>query len=473
MQRYDVVVVGAGPGGYVAAIRCAQLGMSTAVVEQWRDPDGGHRLGGTCLNVGCIPSKAMLDSSEKFSQLKNEFAHHGINAKGVSLDLGTMLERKDKIVSGLTRGVESLFLKNKITWHKGTGRLLDNKTVQVISDDEKGDAKTISANHIIIATGSKPRALPNQPFDKNLFIDSTDALSLTEVPRHLLVIGGGVIGLELGSVWSRLGAKVTVLVRGSQLLGKADAQLADEATKMLTSQGLDIRFNTKATDFNATKSGVTVKVVQDGKIDSIKVDKVLVSIGREPNTTGLNCNEVGLNMTEQGFIDVDEYCQTNVGGIYAIGDVVRGPMLAHKASEEGVMVAERISGQKSHVNYLTVPWVIYTFPEIAWVGYTPQELDEKGISYKTGTYPFRANGRALAMGTSGGFVKLISDEKTDRLLGAHIIGPNASEMISEAVLAMEFDASAEDIARTMHAHPTLSEAFHEAALGVDKRMIHF
>ncbi len=472
MQRFDVAVIGAGPGGYVAAIRCAQLGLSTAVIDQWRDRQGAHRLGGTCLNVGCVPSKALLDSSEKYSQLNHDFAAHGILAKDVSLDLDTLLARKDKIVSTLTRGVAALFMKNKITWLKGSGRLLDNKTVQVVSDGENASTETISANHIIIATGSKPRALDAAPFDHEFIVDSTDALSFERVPKRLLVVGGGVIGLELGSVWSRLGSKVTVLVRGSQLLGKADIQLAETATKLLTEQGLDIRFEAQIAELNPTKSGVSAKIAQKDGADTLKFDKVLVSVGREPNTTGLNATNIGLRLDDKGFIEVDEFCQTNIAGIYAIGDVVRGPMLAHKASEEGVMVAERICGQKSHMNYLTVPWVIYTFPEIAWVGYTPQELDEKGIAYKSGTFPFRANGRALAMGATQGFVKLLSDARTDRLLGAHIIGPNASEMIAEAVLAMEFDGSGEDLARTIHAHPTLSEAFHEAALGLDQRMIH-
>jgi dihydrolipoamide dehydrogenase len=472
MQRYDVVIIGAGPGGYVAAIRCAQLGLKTAVVDQWINKEGKPRLGGTCLNVGCIPSKALLDSSEKFAQLKRGLDDHGISFGAPGIDVPQMIKRKDQVVNILTGGVETLFLKHKITWYKGRGRLLGEKKIEVLYNDTEKPPETIAADNIIIATGSKPSNLKLVETDNDLVVDSTGALEFTQVPKTLVVIGGGVIGLELGSVWQRLGSKVTVLVRGPQFLAKLDPHIAKEAFNQLSQQGLEIALSASPTAFKVSKKSVTVTYQQVDEEKSIRADKVLVSTGRIPNTEGLNAREIGISLDERGFIEVDEHCQTNIQGIHAIGDVVRGPMLAHKASEEGVAVAERIAGQHSHVNYNTIPWVIYTHPEIAWVGATPQELDKQGISYKAGSYPFKANGRAHAMGEPHGLVKIISDAKTDRILGAHIIGPNASELIAELVVAMEFSASAEDIARTVHAHPTLSESIHEAALAVDKRTIH-
>ncbi len=472
MEQYDVVVIGAGPGGYVAAIRCAQLGLKTAVVDQWVNPDGQASLGGTCLNVGCIPSKALLDSSEKFHQLQHGFHEHGIAMSGVSIDIAAMMARKDKIVATLTSGIETLFLKHKITWFKGTGRLFDNKTVEIISDDGGTTPETVTASHVIIATGSRPRQLDAAPFDENIVVDSTGALKFTEAPKRLVVIGGGVVGLELGSVWQRLGSQVTVLVRGEKLLRNVDDQIAQEAYTQLTAQGLDIQLGAVPIATETTNKTATVTYLQGGEEKILRANKVLVSAGREPYTDGLNAADAGLKLDAKGFIEVDGLCQTNVSGIYAIGDVTRGPMLAHKASEEGVSVAERIAGQSGHVNYETIPWVIYTHPEIAWVGPTSQELRAKGVEFRIGVFPFKGNGRAYAMGDVIGMVKLLSDAKSDRLLAAHIIGPNASEMIAEAVVAMEFNASAEDIARTVHAHPTLSEAFHEAALAVDKRTLH-
>ena len=471
-MQYDVVVIGAGPGGYVAAIRCAQLGLKTAVIDQWINKEGKAKLGGTCLNVGCIPSKALLDSSEKFAQLKKGLDDHGISYGAPKVDIPTMIDRKDQVVSTLTGGIEALFMKHKITWYQGTGRLLNDKTIEVLFNDENKTPESISAHNVIIATGSKPRQLDLVETDNDLVVDSTGALEFTEVPKTLVVIGGGVIGLELGSVWQRLGSNVTVLIRGSQFLPKLEPQVAKEAHTLLSQQGLDIQLNSAPTSFKVAKKSVTVNYKTGDEEKSMRADKVLVSAGRVPNTDNLNAREIGINVDERGFIEVDDNCQTNIQGVYAIGDVVRGPMLAHKASEEGVAVAERIAGQKPHVNYNTIPWVIYTHPEIAWVGATSTELDAQGIKYKAGSFPFKANGRAHAMADAHGLVKILSDAETDRILGAHIIGPNASELIAELVVAMEFSASAEDIARTIHAHPTLSESVHEAALAVDKRTIH-
>ena len=472
MQRYDVVVIGAGPGGYVAAIRCAQLGLKTAVVDRWINNEGKAKLGGTCLNVGCIPSKALLDSSEKYAQLKHGMSEHGIKFGEPSIDIPVMIDRKEGVVDTLTGGIEALFLKHKITWLQGSGRLLDEKTIEVLFNDKDKPPESISAHNVIIATGSVPREIDLVATDNDLVVDSTGALEFQDVPKSLVVIGGGVIGLELGSVWQRLGSKVTVLVRGAKFLPKLEPQVAKTAFESLTQQGLNIILNAKPTEFKVAKKSVTIYYNEAGKDTSIKADKVLISAGRVPNTEHLNAREIGITMNDAGFIEVDENCQTNIQGVYAIGDVVRGPMLAHKASEEGVAVAERIAGQKSHVNYETIPWVIYTHPEIAWVGATSTELDQQGVAYKAGSFPFKANGRAHAMGETEGLVKIISDANTDRILGAHIIGPNASELIAELVVSMEFSGSAEDLARTVHAHPTLSESIHEAALAVDKRTIH-
>lgn len=478
MKNYDVIVIGAGPGGYVAAIRCAQLGLSTACVESWSKKSGKPALGGTCLNVGCIPSKALLESSHHFSHLKNDAVDHGINVSGASMNVIKMIARKDKIVQMLTQGIAGLFRKNNIELLHGRGRITSRDEtgqyhVEVLpASVEGGEILTASAKHIIIATGSVPSNIPPAKVDNNRIVDSTGALAFTETPRKLCVIGAGVIGLELGSVWSRLGSEVIILEALESFLEPVDNQLSDEAYKILTKQGLDIRLGAKVTGTGSNNQEVTV-IYEDAKgKKQISVDKLIVAVGRSPNTEGLDAEACGLELDEKGFIEVDEQCQTRLPNVYAIGDVVRGSMLAHKASEEGVAVAERIVGQPGHMNYQIIPWVIYTWPEIAWVGLTEEELQNTGIDYKVGTYPFAANSRARTMGDSAGLVKILADSRSDRILGIHILGPNASELISEAVLAMEFDASSEDIARTIHAHPSLSEAIHEAALSVDNRAIH-
>lgn len=478
MKNYDVIVIGAGPGGYVAAIRCAQLGLSTACVESWSKKSGKPALGGTCLNVGCIPSKALLESSHHFSHLKNDAVDHGINVSGASMNVIKMIARKDKIVQMLTQGIAGLFRKNNIELLHGRGRITSRDEtgqyhVEVLpASVEGGEILTASAKHIIIATGSVPSNIPPAKVDNNRIVDSTGALAFTETPRKLCVIGAGVIGLELGSVWSRLGSEVIILEALESFLEPVDNQLSDEAYKILTKQGLDIRLGAKVTGTGSNNQEVTV-IYEDAKgKKQISVDKLIVAVGRSPNTEGLDAEACGLELDEKGFIEVDEQCQTRLPNVYAIGDVVRGSMLAHKASEEGMAVAERIVGQPGHMNYQIIPWVIYTWPEIAWVGLTEEELQNTGIDYKVGTYPFAANSRARTMGDSAGLVKILADSRSDRILGIHILGPNASELISEAVLAMEFDASSEDIARTIHAHPSLSEAIHEAALSVDNRAIH-
>lgn len=478
MKNYDVIIIGTGPGGYVAAIRCAQLGLNTACVECWSKKSGKPALGGTCLNVGCIPSKALLESSHHFSHLKNDAVDHGINVSGASMNVIKMIARKDKIVQMLTQGIAGLFRKNNIELLHGRGRITSRDEtgqyhVEVLpAGVEGGEILTASAKHIIIATGSVPSNIPPAKVDNDRIVDSTGALAFTETPRKLCVIGAGVIGLELGSVWSRLGSEVIILEALESFLEPVDNQLSDEAYKILTKQGLDIRLGAKVTGTGSNNQEVTV-IYEDGEgKKQISVDKLIVAVGRSPNTEGLDAEACGLDLDEKGFIEVDEQCQTRLPNVYAIGDVVRGPMLAHKASEEGVAVAERIAGQPGHMNYQIIPWVIYTWPEIAWVGLTEEELQNTGIDYKVGTYPFAANSRARAMGDSAGLVKILADSQSDRILGIHILGPNASELISEAVLAMEFDASSEDIARTIHAHPSLSEAIHEAALSVDNRAIH-
>lgn len=476
MDRYDVVVVGGGPGGYVAAIRCAQLGLKTACIDMWLDGDNKPSLGGTCLNVGCIPSKALLDTSHYYHRLKHEFAYHGIKSKGAAIDVAQMMVRKDDIVKSLTGGVAALFMKNKVTWLQGHGKLLSNQQIEFTPHKKENNeikSATLEAEHIIIATGSVSAIVDSLPLDGDHIVDSTGALSFDEVPKTLAVIGGGVIGLELGSVWNRLGSKVTVLIRRDQFLPAVDKQLADAALKELRGQGLEVLLNTKTKSAKVTARHVVVTIEDQKGEKELKFDRVLVATGRKPNTAGLNAEEIGLTLDKGGFIAVDERCRTNLPNVYAIGDVVRGPMLAHKASEEGVAVAEHIAGEVSHINYNTIPWVIYTWPEIAWVGKTSQELTESGVGFKQGVFPFMANGRARAMGDMVGMVKILSDAKDDTILGVHIMGPNASELIAEAVLAMEFSASSEDIARTIHAHPSLAEAMHEAALAVDNRAVHF
>lgn len=470
MDKYDVVVIGAGPGGYVAAIRCAQLGLKTACVESWTSAKGDGVLGGTCLNVGCIPSKALLDSSHHFEHIKKHAQEHGIGVTGVTLDVATMQKRKDKVVNTLTQGIAGLFKKNSVTWLKGRGSLRPKLQVAVTGSD--GNETLIGSEHIVIATGSVPATIPPAPVDQKLIVDSTGALEFDSVPARLGVIGAGVIGLELGSVWRRLGAEVVILEALPEFLAAADRDVAKEAQKLLARQGLDIRLGTKVTAVTTTSKHVTVSYQSGTETHDLEFDKLIVAVGRAPNTQGLGAAEVGLELDARGFVKVDDRCKTNLDRVYAIGDVVRGPMLAHKASEEGVAVAETIAGQSPHVDFAHIPWVIYTWPEIAWAGQTEQTLKAEQRDIKTGRFPFAASGRARAMGETDGFIKIISDAHSDAVLGIHIIGPNASELVAEAVLAMEFGASAEDIARTVHAHPTLAEGLHEAALASDKRAIH-
>ena len=473
-DAFDVAVIGAGPGGYVAAIRAAQLGFKTVCIDNFKGPKGKPSLGGTCLNVGCIPSKALLESSENYERLNHKFAAHGIKASDVSIDVATMLARKDRIVEQFTGGIGGLFRKNKVAPMHGTGRLVAAGREGCSLEVREGErTQRLDARHVIIATGSVPRALPFAPIDNELILDNAGALALERVPRRLGVIGAGVIGLEMGSVWRRLGADVTILEALPGFLLAADEAIAREGLKIFTRElGLKIQTSVKVTGIAKAKNAVTVTFAEADKTQSLDFDRLILAVGRAPNTEGLGAEQVGLNVDPRGFIEVDEHCRTNLPNVYAVGDVVRGPMLAHKASEEGVAVAERIAGQAAHVNLDHVPWVIYTAPEIAWVGRTEQSLREAGVPYRAGQFPFMANGRARALGEPGGFVKILADAATDRILGVHIIGPFASELISEAVVAMEFDASSEDIARIVHAHPSLSEVMHEAALAVDKRPLH-
>lgn len=472
MKEYDVVVIGAGPGGYVAAIRCAQLGLKTACVEQWLDPAGKPSLGGTCLNVGCIPSKALLDSSHHYHNLSHLLPQHGIAVKDATIDVAAMQARKQKVVQNLTRGIAGLFRKNKVDWLKGHGKLLPERKVEVSAQTGSEDAETVQARDIIIATGSTPIQIPPAKTDGDAIVDSEGALAFDSVPPRLGVIGAGVIGLELGSVWNRLGSEVVVLEALPELLAAVDRQIAKEAQKAFKKQGLDIRLGSRVTGTKASKKSVAVQYEDDNGAQELVVDKLVVAVGRRAYTDGLGAGEVGIKLDDAGRIEVDAHCQTAVPGIYAVGDVVAGPMLAHKASEEGIAVAETIAGQKPHIDHDTVPWVIYTHPEIAWVGRTEQELKAAGVEYRAGSFPYMALGRAQGAGETDGVVKIVADAKSDEILGVHIFGANASELIAEAVLAMEYRASSEDLARTVHAHPTLSEAMHEAALAVDKRAIH-
>lgn len=475
MAEYDVVVIGAGSGGYVAAIRCAQLGLKTVCVDNYVNAKGESALGGVCLNVGCIPSKALLDSTHHYYVAKNHFQQHGINIEGASFDVATMMDRKEKIIGRLTDGIAMLFIKNKIKWIKGQARLLSNSRIEVIHSDKKANTTELKTNHIIIATGSSPAHLELLASDGENIVDSTGALSFDEVPRRFGVVGAGVIGLELGTVWNRLGAKTIILNRGEKFLKSVDQQIAQAARTALESQGLDIRTGVnikQVKQVKKTSKRVAVNYTASNGEHTVQFDKLLVATGRKPNSDKLNAEAVGLHVNARGFIEVDHEGRTNLQGVYAIGDVVRGPMLAHKASEEGMAVAERIAGGIVEIDFNTVPWVIYTSPEIAWVGRTTEELQNMNIPFNSGVSPLSANGRALCMGESAGMVKILSDAKTDRILGVHMLAPNASEFIGEAVLAMEFSASAEDLARTIHAHPTLSEAIHEAALAVDNRPIH-
>lgn len=461
--EFDVVVIGSGPGGYICAIRCAQLGMKVACVEV------EAVLGGTCLNVGCIPSKALLQSSEHFHNATHELKSHGVVVKDVGLDLDTMLKRKETVVSTMNRGIEGLFKKNKVTWLKGRGSFAGPGQVKITGAD--GKETTITTKHTVIATGSKPIEIPPAKYDRNMIVSSTGALKFKEVPKHLIVIGGGVIGLELGSVWARLGAKVTVIEAMDKILGTMDAELSKATQKILEKQGLEIHLSTKLVETVVGKKEVKAICEKNGEKIEFKGDKVLVAVGRRANTEGLNPEAIGLALAKNGKVPVDSHFQTAVKGVYAIGDVIDGPMLAHKAEEEGVALAEMLAGLPGHVNYDTIPGVVYTWPEVASVGLTEEQCKEQNLKVRIGKFPFMANGRAKAFGMSDGFVKMIADEKTDKILGVHIVGPNASELIAEAAVAMEFGASSEDIARSCHAHPTLAEAVKEAALAVDKRTL--
>jgi dihydrolipoamide dehydrogenase len=471
-ESFDVAVIGGGPGGYVAAIRAAQLGFRTACVDDWSTTEGKPALGGTCTNVGCIPSKALLQSSENYEHAGHAFAEHGIDLKGLSIDVARMLARKDKVVRQNNDGITYLFKKNKVTFFHGRGSFAGGSAAEGWQLKIEGPgAATLTTKQVIVATGSKPRELPGAPFDNKLILDNDGALAIAEVPKRLGVVGAGVIGLEMGSVWRRLGAEVKILEALPVFLGAADEQVAKEAWKLFTRQGLAIELGVTITKV-ATGKDVRVEYRDaGGKLQSASFDKLIVSIGRVPHTAGLNATAVGLKLDERGFVAVDGECRTNLEGVWAIGDVVRGPMLAHKAEEEGVAVAERIAGQHGHVDFNTVPWVIYTSPEIAWVGQTEQQLKAAGVGYRAGIFPFTANGRARALGDTRGFVKFLADAATDRILGMHAIGPMVSELIAEGVVAMEFGAASEDIARICHAHPSLSEAVKEAALAVDRRTL--
>jgi dihydrolipoamide dehydrogenase len=473
-KQFDVVVIGGGPGGYIAAIRASQLGFQVACIDEWKNAEGGPAPGGTCTNVGCIPSKALLQSSEHFDHANHHFSEHGISAKDVKMDVSKMLGRKDTVVKQNNDGILYLFKKNKITFFHGRGTFAKAAEggfeIKVTGKAEE----SIVGKQIIIATGSNARALPGTPFDEVNILSNDGALRIGSVPKKIALIGSGVIGLEMGSVWRRLGADVTILEGLPIFLGAVDEQIAKEAKKAFDKQGLKIELGVKVGEITNGKKGVSIAYTNaKGEAQTLDADKLIISIGRVPNTIGLGAEAIGLQLDERGAIVVDGDCKTNVPGVWAVGDVVRGPMLAHKAEEEGVAVAERIAGQHGHVNFNTIPWVIYTSPEIAWVGRTEQQLKADGVAYKAGTFPFLANGRARALGDTTGMVKFLADATTDEILGVHIVGPMASELISEAVVAMEFRASAEDIARICHAHPSLSEATKEAALAVDKRTLNF
>jgi dihydrolipoamide dehydrogenase len=473
-KQFDVIVIGGGPGGYIAAIRAAQLGKNVACVDEWKNDKGGPAPGGTCTNVGCIPSKALLQSSEHFEQASHHFADHGISVSGLKMDAAKMVARKDSVVKQNNDGILYLFKKNKVSFFHGRASFVKaaegGYEIKVSGTAEE----TLLGQQIILATGSNARALPGTPFDEETILSNEGALRINTVPKKLALIGSGVIGLEMGSVWRRLGSEVTILEGLPDFLGAVDQQIAKEAKKVFEKQGLKIELGVKVGEVKVGKKGVNVAWTNaKGEAQTLEADKLIVSIGRVPNTIGLNAEAVGLKLDERGAIVVDADCRTNLPGVWAVGDVVRGPMLAHKAEEEGVAVAERIAGQHGHVNFNTIPFVIYTSPEIAWVGRTEQQLKADGVAYKAGTFPFLANGRARALGDTTGMVKMLADAATDEILGVHIIGPMASELIAECVMAMEFRASSEDIARICHAHPSLSESTKEAALAVDKRTLNF
>jgi len=471
IEKFDVIVIGGGPGGYVAAIRAAQLGLSMACIDMNTGKDGKAALGGTCLNVGCIPSKALLDSSKHYHHLQHSYAAHGINVSDASIDIGTMLSRKDAVVSKLTGGVAQLFKANKVKQFHGRGRLLADRQVE-FTPHASSEKIMLEADNIILAAGSVPIAIPNVEYDNEYIIDNAGVLDLTEVPQRLGVIGAGVIGLELGSVWQRLGSSVTLLEALPAFLPAADDDISKQAGRAFKKQGLDIRLGTLVKSASVVDSEVKVTLEDKNGETEMSFDRLLVAVGRKPYTEGLLADESGVKLNEHGQIDVNDRSQTSVHGVWAIGDCVRGPMLAHKASEEGIAVAELIAGKAAHIHFDTVPWVIYTDPEIAWVGKTEQQLQQEAVAYRSGSFPFAGTGRGLAMGDATGMVKMLADEDTDEILGVHIIGAGASELIAECVVTMEFHGASEDLARIVHAHPTLSEAVHEAALHVDKRAIH-
>ncbi|MDD9894653.1 MAG: dihydrolipoyl dehydrogenase [Gammaproteobacteria bacterium] len=472
-KEYDVVVIGSGPAGYVAAIRCSQLGFSTACIEKWLNKENKTVYGGTCLNVGCIPSKALLDTSQKYVEAQDHFSIHGIKVNKVDIDVPAMIGRKDQIVTQLTQGVKGLLAANKVDGIAGTGKLISANKVVVTGHD--GKQEELSAKHVIIAAGSVPIDIPPTPIDQETIVDSTGALEFQAVPKRLGVIGAGVIGLELGSVWARLGSEVTVLEALEDFLPLVDRQVAKEAQKILSKQGLDIKLGARVTGSKlgkGAKKTVTVEYLGEDGEHKATFDKLIVAVGRKPFTDALIDPEVGIEIDERGFIKVNDQCMTNVPNVYAVGDVVRGPMLAHKGMEEGVMVAERLANKKTQVNYQLVPSVIYTHPEIAWVGKNEEELKAEEVDYNVGVFPFVASGRALAANDADGLIKTIADAKTDRILGCHIIGPSAADLLQQMVIAMEFSASAEDIGLTMFSHPSLSEGVHEAALAANGHAIH-
>ncbi|WP_331352518.1 dihydrolipoyl dehydrogenase [Cellvibrio sp. UBA7671] len=470
-EKFDVIVIGSGPAGYVAAIRAAQLGLKTACVEKWKNEEGKGVNGGTCLNVGCIPSKALLDSSYKYHEAKEDLGLHGVTTSGVELNVSSMIARKNQIIKNLTGGIAGLFKSNGVTSLFGTGKLLAGKKVEVT--DFEGKVTVYEAENVILASGSSPINIPPAPVDNDIIVNSTGALEFTEVPKRLGVIGAGVIGLELGSVWNRCGSKVTVLEALDSFLAIMDQQIAKETQKILTKQGLDIRTSSRVTGSKVNGKEVTVTYLdKEGKEQQETFDKLIVCVGRRPFTENLLAADSGVNLDERGFIFVNEQCETNAPGVWAIGDVVRGPMLAHKGSEEGVMVAERIAGQKSQINYDIIPNVIYTHPEVASVGKTEEQVKASGEPYNVGTFPFAASGRAMAANETQGLVKIIAHAVTDRILGAHIVGPSAADLVQQVAIAMEFGSSAEDLGMMVFGHPTLSEAIHEAALAVHGHAIH-
>ena len=470
-EKFDVIIIGGGPGGYVAAIRAAQLGLKTALVDMYSDKDGKAAPGGTCLNVGCIPSKALLDSSKYYHHVQHEYAEHGIRVKDAEMDIAAMLERKDGVVKKLTGGVRQLLKGNKVSFHHGKGRLLAGRTVEITPVDESETVK-IEGENVILASGSEPIAISGVEFDGEHIVDNVGALEFESVPKRLGVIGAGVIGLELGSVWKRLGSEVILLEALPDLLPATDADIAKAAAREFKKQGLDIRLGTRVKSAEVRDGEVAVRIEKDDGEEELVFDRLLVAVGRRAYTEGLLGADCGVERLDNGQIKVNEQSQTTAAGVWAVGDCVRGPMLAHKASEEGVAVCELIAGKPAHIHFDTVPWVIYTDPEIAWVGKTESELEEAGIEYNSGSFPFAANGRALGGGHPAGLVKMLADAETDQILGVHIVGSNASELIAECVVAMEFQGASEDLARIVHAHPTLSEAVHEAALHVDRRAIH-